>query len=70
MDIMEFYDKESTGFLSVDEIKEIVIKGDEALTPFVADEVLDDFRDEKGNVNYEVFIDTLLSSYSSHPAAN
>ena len=56
-------DPRNTGFLVASELRELLITGDEALTPYEADLIIADFCNEASEqVNLNNFINALLSS--------
>ncbi|OMJ74504.1 hypothetical protein SteCoe_26545 [Stentor coeruleus] len=56
-------DPRNTGFIVASELKELLITGDEALTPYEADLIIADFCTEASEqINLNAFIDALLSN--------
>jgi calmodulin len=61
INIFRAFDKDNTGKLLGEDVKQIVISGGEKLTPQEADEILEDFMDGDGYISYEDFAEKLLA---------
>jgi Ca2+-binding EF-hand superfamily protein len=61
INIFRAFDKDNTGKLLGEDVKQIVISGGEKLTPQEADEILEDFMDSEGYIAYEDFAEKLLA---------
>ena len=61
VNIFRAFDKDGSGKLLGEDVKQIVISGGEKLTPQEADEILEDFMDSEGYIAYEDFAEKLLA---------